>query len=66
MANNIFSYSDSKIKEFEDKFRELKLGFQEHSAIVTQTTVLQTKFLAQQGFDSVNHIGKFCWNSICS
>lgn len=60
ITKNIFSDIDNKIKGFEDKFKELKLGFQEHSAIVTQITVLQTKFLAQQGLAGVNHIGKFC------
>lgn len=57
VVKNTFSGVDGKIKEFEDKFRELKLGFQGHSILVTQIKVLQTKILAQQGLDGVNHIG---------
>lgn len=47
-----------RIKKYEDKFRELKSGFQEHSVLATQITILQTKFLVQHVLDSVNNMGK--------
>jgi hypothetical protein len=55
IAKNIFSDIDSRIKEYEDKFKDLKSGFQDF-------TVLQTRFLVQEALNTLNHMGEIYIN----
>jgi hypothetical protein len=42
---------DSKIKQYEDKFKELKIAFQDHA-------ILQTGITVSRIFDSVESLGE--------
>ena len=41
MVEHIFSDADNKIKQYEGKFKELKLAFQERAVLQTEITVLR-------------------------
>jgi hypothetical protein len=44
---------DSKIKQYEDKFKELGLAFQEQAILETEITVLRI-------LDNVENLGGYC------
>jgi hypothetical protein len=58
MAKHVISDVDVQIKGYQGKFKELKSAFLDHGSLVTQITVLQTKFLGTDILDQVNHIGE--------
>ncbi|KAF9461750.1 hypothetical protein BDZ94DRAFT_1323097 [Collybia nuda] len=55
-AKHLFSNVDNQIRKYQEKFRDFKSTFQEYGSLVTQLTVLQTRFIAQQTADSVQDI----------
>lgn len=52
------SEADSKIKDYEETFAQLKSDFQNHAVLHTQITVLQVKFSTLSALDKLDDIGK--------
>lgn len=58
-VQHIFSEADSKIKEYEDIFAQLKSEFQDHAVVQTQIGVLQVKISTQSVLDKLDDAGKY-------
>lgn len=57
VKNFAFDY-DGTIQAYEEKFKNFKSEFQERGVLITEVTVLQTKFLVHQVLDNVENIGE--------
>jgi len=52
LGNSVMSTVDSKIKQYEDKFKELKLAFQDY-------TILQTGITVSRMMGDLESVGEF-------
>lgn len=53
------SDSDNRIKEYEDKFNELKSAFQTRALLHTEITVLRTETMVMRILSSVEILSEF-------
>lgn len=61
IVKNLTLDYDDTIKAYEDKFKEFKSDFKTHGVLITEVTVLQTKFLIQQVKKGVENIGEILY-----
>lgn len=58
-VEHTLSEADNKIKNYEEKFAQLKSDFQNHAILYTEITVLQVKLSTLSALGKLDDIGKF-------
>jgi hypothetical protein len=61
---HLLSGDNSRVKQYEDKFSELKLALQGHAIVHTEINVLETKIAVLRVLNDVQEIG--AWLSLQS